>query len=171
MVDCPEALHQFIDHVGELGGIVTVARVGMADERDAAVDRYHEPETDQSEVTSLLLGFAPLCDGRSIIGRIDVGGEVGHVEHQARNIHRELFDHAGHDAAFDLDQMLVCDRIHGVPEPTVVQCRHRRTLQEAVTGRGRPPVAEGQLRARGDHPVQGGQCDVGPHRQRGVGAS
>ena len=69
------------------------------------------------------------------------------------------------------DQLLFGDRIHGVPEPAVVQCRHRRTLKEAVTGRGGPPVAEGQLRTRGDHPVQGGQRDVGAHRQRGVGAS
>ena len=62
------------------------------------------------------------------------------------------------------------DHVHGVPEPTVVEGAWAQLAHQPVTGRGLPPVGEGKLRARGHHPVERGQRDVGPDRRRGIGA-
>ena len=105
LADRPEALDQFVDHVGELGGVVAVPLIGVADQRDATVDGDHEPQTDQSQVVSLLLGLAPLGDGGTVVGRIDEGGEVRHVEREPRDVDLVGLDHALGDPALDLDQL------------------------------------------------------------------
>jgi hypothetical protein len=42
---------------------VAVARIGVGDERNAPVDRHHEPQIDQAQVGSFLFGLASLGDG------------------------------------------------------------------------------------------------------------
>ena len=97
--------HQLGNHVGELADIVAVAGIGVADERDAAVGGDHQAQADQAQVDPLLLGVAPLGDRRPVVGRIDEGGEVGHVEHQPREVEIERRDHGRTQSTLDLDEL------------------------------------------------------------------
>lgn len=66
-----------------------------------------------------LLGMAALGDGGMPVGRVDVGSEVGHVQHQARQVQPEGLDHGGDDPPLDLAQLHLADGVHGVPEAAV----------------------------------------------------
>jgi hypothetical protein len=164
-----EADDELLDELRELGHVGLVAGIGVAEERDAAVGGHDEAEAeaDDAQVRPLLLGVTALGDRGVLVARVDVGGEVGHVEHQARQVDGEDLDHAGHDAPLDLCQMLLADGVHGVPEPPVVESGGGQA-DEPVARRGLPPLGELALRARVDHPVRRGQRDVGPDRRRRV---
>ena len=101
-----EAGGQLVDHLGELGDIGLVAGIGVGDQRDAAVDGNDQAKADQAQIGPFLLGVAPLGDRGAVVGGVDVGGEVRHVEHQARYLDLELVDDMGHDAPLDLSQLL-----------------------------------------------------------------
>ena len=82
--EAPVAGDQLVDDRGELGDVGLVARVGAGDHRDPAIAGDHQRQADQPQVMAFLLGLAALGDRRLLIGRVDEGGEVGHVQHQAR---------------------------------------------------------------------------------------
>ncbi len=140
----------------------------MGHQRDAPVNGDDQPQANQSQIAAFLLGVAPLGDRGPVVGTVDVGGEVGHVQHQARQVDLEGVHHRGPDPPFDLSQLGLVDPAHRIPEPPVVQ-RGRGQLDDPVARRGRPPVGKRPLGARVNDPVCGGQRDVGPDRTRGVG--
>ena len=63
-----ETAGQLADHVPELGDVGPVARVGVADQGDAAVDRDDQAEADYAQVGPFLLGVAPLGDRGAVVG-------------------------------------------------------------------------------------------------------
>jgi len=141
----------------------------VRDQRDPTVAGDHQAEPDQAQVGSFLLGLAARGDGRVVVGGVDVGGEVGHVQGQRGDVQPEGSDHGQGDPVLDPGQVLGADGMHGVPELAVVQ--HRGTdLGEPVRGRGAPPPLEPELGARVDQPAQRGQRQVGAHRRAGVAA-
>jgi hypothetical protein len=71
---------QLVDHVRELGDVGFVAGVGVPGQRDAAVPGDHQAQADQAKIGALLLRLAPLADRRLVVGGVDEGGEVGHVQ-------------------------------------------------------------------------------------------
>ena len=73
--------------------------------------------------------------------------EVRHVQHQPGDIDGERFDHGDDDPMFDLGQLGGADRVHGVPEPAVID-RSGRQADQVVPGRGRPPLGEAEFGAR-----------------------
>jgi hypothetical protein len=154
---------QLVDDGGELGHIGLVARVGAGDHRDPAIAGDYQGQPDQAQVVAFLLGLATLGDRRLLVPGVDEGGEVGHVTHQGCQIQPELPGHRHAEPAFDLGQLRRRQRVHGVPEPAVIQ-RRSWDLDPPVRGRGGPPVRERQLRARAHNPVQRGQRQVGAHR-------
>jgi hypothetical protein len=159
---------QLIDDGGELGDVGTVARVSARDHRHAAVAGDHQRQPSQPQVMTFLLGPAALGDRGPGIAGIDEGGEVGHIQHQGRQVQGEPLRHCPAEPAFNLGQPRRRDGIHGVPEPAVIQ-RHRRNLDPPVRRRGRPPIGEGQLRARRHNPVERGQRQIGTHRRSRIG--
>jgi len=108
-------------HHRELGNVGLVARIGVADERDGSVGGHHKPEADDAQVRPLLLGVPPLSDRGARIARIDPGGEVGHVEHETGQVHRERLEHRGDDPALDLFDLVFSDRVHCFPKALVVE--------------------------------------------------
>ncbi len=76
-------LHELGDDPGELGDVGPVAGIGVRTQGDAAVGGDHQTETDKTQVGPFLFGMAPLGDRGPVVGRVDVGREVGHVQHQA----------------------------------------------------------------------------------------
>ena len=148
----PVAGHQLIQDGGELGDVGTVTRVGMRDDRDPAVAGDDQRQADQAQVDAFLLGFAALGDRGPLVGGVDVRGEVGHVEGDAGQVQAVPVDHAAVDLGLDRDQVIVGEQVHRVPEPAVVQGLLAQ-LHPARAGGGGPPVGEGPLRARVDHPV------------------
>jgi hypothetical protein len=163
-------LHHFGDDVGELGDVVLVARVGMRADRDPAVGGHDQAEPDESQVGPFLFGVAPLGDVGPVVDRIDVGGEVGHVQHQPGQVQPELGDHLVHQPTFDLNEGDGVDGVHGVPEATVIHGRGGDP-HPAVPGRRHPPFREAEFRAWFHHTVGRGQSNVGPHRGGRVGAA
>jgi hypothetical protein len=139
-----------------------VPSIGVAEEGDAAVGGHHQRETDQPQVISLLLRMSSLGDRYTGVGRIDVGGEVGHVQHQPGEVEVEHIDHDRGNATFDLNELSRTDGVHGMPEPPVVESTRGKVPDDPVSGRLAPPLSKGQLRTRGDHPVATRQGDVGP---------
>ena len=139
----------------------------MADEGDAAVDRHDEAEPADAQVRSLLLRVPPLRDRGPLVPRVDPGGEVRHVEDQAREVDLERLDHFRHDATLDLLQLSLADRVHRIPKAPVVECPAWKA-QPPVAGGLLPPVGEGELRAGIGHPVHSGERDAGPDRRAGV---
>ena len=87
--ECPEAGDELAHHRPELGDVGAVARVGVADEGDAAVSGDDEAEPADAQVASFLLGMAALGDRGTLVARVDPGGEVRHVEHEPREVDRE----------------------------------------------------------------------------------
>ena len=146
--------HQQVDHVRELGDVGPVARVGMGDQRHPAVAGDDQTEPDDPQVGSLLFGLAPRGDGRLVVGGVDVGGEVGHVQRQGGDVEPEPFDHGQSDPLLDLGELSQGDRVHRIPEPAMIQ-RTRHDLGEPVGCGGLPPVGERRFRAGGDDPVEG----------------
>ena len=142
----------------------------MGDERDAAVGGDDEPETEDAQVGPLLLGMAALGDRSTLVPRVDPGGEVCHVEHEARAVYREGPDHLGHDAALDLLDLLLADLVHRVPKAPVAE-RAGGQAQPALPGGLLPPAREGELGTRINHPVRRREGDVGPDRRPGTGAT
>ncbi|HWG63796.1 MAG TPA: hypothetical protein VG253_19070 [Streptosporangiaceae bacterium] len=134
-----EAGDKLVDHRLELGDIGLVARVGVADQGDAAVGGHHQTEPADAQVVSLLLGVSALRDRGTLVGRVDPGGEVRHIEHEAREVDRERLDHGRDDATLDLLEAILADRVHRLPEPPVVE-RPGRQAQPPVTGGLVPPV-------------------------------
>jgi hypothetical protein len=163
------AVHQLADDGAELGDVRAVPGVGVGQQRDTALTGHHQRQPDQAQVGAFLLGLAPLRDRRLLIGRVDVGGEVGHVQHQPGQIQPELADHPGAQRGLDAAQVRLVQTIHRLPELAVVQHRAAQ-LHPPRTGGGVPPVRERQLRARRHDPVRRGQRDVGPDRGRRVTA-
>jgi len=140
----------------------------VADQRDTAVDGDDQPETHDAQVGALLLGMATLRDRCPVVGGVDVGGEVGHVQHQTRHLDGELGDHAGDDAPLDLGQLLFGDGVPGIPEPPMVQSGSG-DLQETITGCAVPALGEPALRTRVGHPICHRQRDIAAHRRRRIG--
>ena len=157
--------HQQVDHVRELGDVGPVARVGMGDQRHPAVAGDDQTEPDDPQVGSLLFGLAPRGDGRLVVGGVDVGGEVGHVQRQGGDVEPEPFDHGQSDPLLDLGELSQGDRVHRIPEPAMIQ-RTRHDLGEPVGRGGLPPVGERRFRAGGDDPVEGAQRQVGTDTHR-----
>ena len=124
----------------------------MRDDRDPAVAGDDQRQADQAQVDAFLLGFAALGDRGPLVGGVDVRGEVGHVEGDAGQVQAVPVDHAAVDLGLDRDQVIVGEQVHRVPEPAVVQGLLAQ-LHPARAGGGGPPVGEGPLRARVDHPV------------------
>jgi hypothetical protein len=166
----PETARELVHHERELGDVGTVTGIGMAHEGDPAVDRDHEPEADEAKVAALLFGMAPLGDRRLVVGRVDIGGEVGHVEHEARTVEVEGLDHVGNDTSLDLGELGGRDLVHGIPKAPVVE-RLSGKLHEPIAGGRRPPVREGELGARGHDTVEDQKSDIGPDRCRSIRAS
>jgi len=108
-----------------------------------------------------------LRDRGALAGRVDPGGEVGHVEHEAREVDREHLHHGHGDPTLDLFQLGLADRIHRFPEATVVERAGSKPQPPIVCGLV-PPVGEGELRARIDHPIERRQGDAGSHRRPGI---
>ena len=77
--------------------------------------------------------------GARSLRRGDPGGEVGHVEHEPGQVDAEGLDHAGDDAALDLFQLVLADRVHRLPKAPVVE-RRGGQVQPPVAGRLGPPV-------------------------------
>ncbi len=112
--------------------------------------------------------MSALSDRGGVVGAVDVGREVRHVEREAGQVNVEDVDHSGGEAPFDLGQLGVVDLVHGVPEPAVVQPGFG-DLDQTVADRGRPPFRERQFGTRCDDPVQHDQRHIGPDRRRSVG--
>jgi hypothetical protein len=120
---CLEAGGELADHRRELGHVGAVAGIGVRHQRDAAVDGDHQAQPDEAEIGPLLLGVAPLGDRGPVVGRVDPGGEVGHVQHQPRQVDPEGFDHGRHDPALDLVELRLADGVHRLPEAPVIEPR------------------------------------------------
>jgi hypothetical protein len=150
----PEAGDQLVDHRRELGHIGPVALVGVVQDGHAAVGGDHQPHPDQAQIQPLLFGMAPLGDGVALVGRVHEGGEVGHVQHQPGQVQVEALHHLCRHRPLDGAQIGHRERVHGVPEATVVQ-RGRRELDQPVPGGGLPPAGKGELGAGRHHPVTG----------------
>ena len=165
-----EAGDELAHHCPGLGDIGLAARIGVGDERDATVGRDDQSEPADAQVASLLPGVSPHRDRGTAVSRVDPGGEVRHVEHEAREADLEPLDHARDDPALDLLQLGLADRVHRLPEATVVE-RARCKAEPPVTGGLVPPVGEGELRAGIDHAVEGRERDVGPGRGPGISST
>ena len=96
---------QLVDDGGELGDVGPVARVGVGDQRDPAVAGDHQRQADQAQVVAFLLGLAALGDRRLVVGRVDEGGEVGHVQHQPGQVQAEPVRPSPAEPALDLGQL------------------------------------------------------------------
>jgi hypothetical protein len=151
---------QLVDHGAELGDVGLVARIGVGHQGNAAVAGHDQPQPDQAQVATFLLGLTPRRDRRFRVGGVDEGGEVGHVQRQRPDIDAELADDAHRQSLLDLGQLLDAHRVHRVPELAVIQ-HPSRDLGESVGGGGAPPVGERQLRTRRHHPIQGRQRHIG----------
>ena len=81
----------------------------MGDKRDAAVGGHDQAEADDAQVGPFLLGVASLGYRGLVVGRGDLGGEIGHVEHEPGQVDVEGLDHTGDDAALDLFQLGLAD--------------------------------------------------------------
>jgi hypothetical protein len=136
---------------------------------DATIAGDHQPQPDQPQVGTLLLGLAPLRDGRLGVGRVDERGEVGHVQRQRGHVHTELVNDPYRQPLLDDIQLLRCERMHRVPEPAMFQ-HPGRDLGEPLGGGALPPVGERPLRTRVDHPVQRRQRQIRAHTGAGIGA-
>ena len=119
--DRGEAGDQLVHEGGELGDVGLVSGIGVGDERDPAVHRHDEPEATDAQVIALLLRMSPLRDRGTLIARVDPGGKVRHVEHETRQVDREGLDHRGDDAALDLFQLVLAERVHRLPEAPVIE--------------------------------------------------
>lgn len=93
-----EPTEQLVDHAGELGYVGPVALVGVMQDRHAAIAGHHQAHPDQAQVEPLLLGVASLGELGAGVGGVDEGGEVGHVQHQPRQIQPERLP-KGHASA------------------------------------------------------------------------
>jgi len=85
------------------------------------VGGHDQAESDKAEIGAFLFRVPTLGDRGAIIGGVDVGGEVRHVQHQPGQIHIEHLHHPRGDACFDLDEMGGGDGVHCVPEPAMIQ--------------------------------------------------
>ena len=159
---------ELVDHRRELGDVRLVAGVGMPGQRDPAVTGDHQAQPDQPQVAAFLLRLAPLRDRGLRVRGGDEGREVGHVQRHRGDIDPADLDQPQRDRLADPLQLLRGDRVHGVPEPPVVQGAGT-DLGEPVRGGGLPPVRERRLRTRGHQPVQRRQRQVGARRQRQPG--
>ncbi len=159
---------ELADHRGELGDVGLVAGVGVPGQRDPAVAGDHQAQADQPQVGAFLLGLAALGHWRLLVPGADEGGEVGHVQGH-RGAVQPVTAHDRHrDPRADLLQLIQGDGVHRVPEPAVIQ-RAGGDPGEPGRGRLRPPVSEGQLRARRRDPVQRRQRQVGAHAGTRIG--
>ena len=151
---------QGLDHVRELGDVRLAAGVGVAQQRDAAVAGDHQAQADQPQVRALLLGLAPLRDGRPGVAGIDERGEVRHVQGHRAGVQPEPGARRQRQLLLDPRQCVQRHRVECVPEPAVIQ-RRGADLGEPVRRRGAPPVREPALGAGIHSPVQGRQRQVG----------
>jgi hypothetical protein len=119
----PVAADKFVQHGGELGDIRAVAGVGVRDDRDAAVAGDHQCQADQPQIGAFLLGLAALGDRRPLVGRVDVGGEVGHVQGHTGQVQAIPVDHAAVHRRLDGAQVVLAEQVHRVPEPAMIQGR------------------------------------------------
>ena len=142
----------------------------MRQQRDPALAGHHQRQPDQAQIGAFLFGLAALRDRRLLVRGVDVGGEVGHIQHQSGQVQPELAHHAPAQLGLDRLQAGGVQAVHRVPEPAVIQ-RRAGQLGEPGPGRAGPPVREGQLRARVHDPVRGRQRDVGAHRRRRAGVA
>ena len=92
----------------------------MGDQRDPAVAGHHQGQADQPQVGSFLLGLTPLRDQGTIVGRVDVGREVGHVQHQPGQVKTEFADYPSTQLSFDHAQVRLVQAVHRLPEPAVI---------------------------------------------------
>ncbi|MCJ7754656.1 MAG: hypothetical protein MUP13_08830 [Thermoanaerobaculales bacterium] len=166
--EVPVAGDEFVDDSGELGDVGTVAGIGVRQYRHSAVAGHDQRQADQPQVHTLLFRFTALGDRGAVVGGVDVGGEVGHVQHQPRQVQPELGDHPPSQFGFDAPQCIGVEAVHRVPEPAVIQ-RPGRCLHPPRPGRAGPPVGERRLRAWRHDPVCRGQRDIGAHRRPGIG--
>src|SRR5262249_22798797 len=117
----PVAGDQFVRDGGELGDVGAAARVGVRDDRDPAVTGDDQRQGDQAQVHAFLLGLAALGDRRPLVGRVDIGGEISHVQGDAGQVQAVPVDHAAEDLGLDDGQVIVGEAVHRVPEPAVVE--------------------------------------------------
>jgi len=71
-------------------------------QRDATVGRHDEAQPDEAQVGAFLFGVAALGDRGPLVRGVDVGREVGHVEHQPGQVDVVAFHDPGVDDLFDL---------------------------------------------------------------------
>ena len=166
----PVAGDQLVQHGAELGDVGAVAGVGVRDDRDPTVAGHDQRQTDQAQVHPLLLGLAALGDRGPVVGGVDVGGEVRHVQGHAGQVQAVPVDHATVDLRLDRGQVRLAQQVHRVPEPAVVQ-RGLVQLHPPRPGRGGPPVREGPLRTRVHQAVERGQRHIRAHRRPRVGVA
>src|SRR5665213_4485426 len=114
--------------------------------------------------------MSTLGDRSSVVARVDPGREVRHVEDEAGEVDRELFDHRSDNATLDLAEVLFGDRVHCLPKAPVVECSMAEMEPPVTCGRS-PPLGKGELRARVDYPVQGRKRDVAPDRRTCIGTT
>src|SRR5680860_682960 len=114
--------------------------------------------------------MATLGDRGLVVGGVDEGCEVRHVQGEGGKVQAELGHHRGADRPFRDGELVGVQSIHGVPETTVVGGRGRH-FGEPRPSCFLPPVCEAQLRARRDDPVQRRQRQVGPDRGGRVGTA
>src|SRR5665811_2558517 len=77
--------------------------------------------------------------GGFVVGAVDEGREVRHVQRQARQVQAELGDHRGADGPFGGGQLVGVELVHGVPEPAVIG-RCYRHFGEPRTRGACPPL-------------------------------
>ena len=98
---CTVPGHQFLDDHGELGDVGAIPGVGVRHHGYPAVAGHHQRQPDQPQIHAFLFRFAALSDRGAVVGRVDVGGEVGHVQHQPGQVQPELGDHPPPQLGFD----------------------------------------------------------------------
>ena len=159
-----QALLDQLDRVGEVGGVVAAARIGLVTERDVRIKRHAQRQPDQPQVPPAALRMPTLGDRVALIGRVDERREVGRVVDQRAQFDSVAIDAATDDLALSRGDHLIADHVHRVPEPLRAQ-RASLGWQQPHQRGALMPVAELTLGARLARPVDRRQCDHLPDRQ------
>ena len=93
----------------------------MRDDRDPTVAGDDQRQGDQTQVHPFLLRLAALGDRGPLVGRVNIGGKIGHIQRDAGQVQAVPFDHAAVDLGLDGGQVLVAEEVHRVPEPAVIE--------------------------------------------------